>query len=500
MLKSPYDEAGFFSRLFFGWANVYVKNTSVRTELPKHLDPQVHYEILKANWEKELLRPSPSFFRALVVSFALKLCADTSGMVLDIFSQVTIGILVGFLIEYIQTGDSESNSGYFYAAGISLCLLLSIFVKHLSFLKGHLRSGAIKQAIHMMINDKTLKLSHTVVNAGGATGRIINLASVDVESMELVVLLSFLWLSPLAGIVVTIALLIVIGPAGVVGMLIISLLVPIQTRVNALNTKLRIAVSSKGDERVKGTTEIIEGIRVLKMYGWEEAYAQQIIALRGKEVAINRWRVSITASNMSLFLVGQGLACLATFAAYLLLSENISPRDIFSTLSLFITAQFYLTIIFPIATGLLSTYKGSCSRLTVFFQEQETKEDYIEYKHGAVKLHNVTASYENNGIGTEMSILNDCILSNASMSVKQGELCFIIGEVGSGKTSLLLSILGEINMITGQVRRTGRLSYAEQETWIVSDTLRGNIVLGRRFDEEKFNAILKCTGLSDDVN
>ena len=77
---------------------------------------------------------------------------------------------------------------------------------------------------------------------------------------------------------------------------------------------------------------------------------------------------------MSIFLVAQGLACLATFSGYMLLNDEISAATIFSTLSLFITAQFYLTIIFPFATEFVSTYQGSCKRITAFLLEPEQKE------------------------------------------------------------------------------------------------------------------------------
>ena len=86
--------------------------------------------------------------------------------------------------------------------------------------------------------------------------------------MELVVLLVFLVYSPICALLITIVLLLVVGVSGLFGMIIISLLVPIQTRINRLNNKLRGIVGAKADIRTKRVTEIIDGIRLLKMNGW----------------------------------------------------------------------------------------------------------------------------------------------------------------------------------------------------------------------------------------
>ena len=61
-------------------------------------------------------------------------------------------------------------------------------------------------------------------------------------------------------------------------------------------------VGQYSDQRIKQTTEIVEGIRVLKMYAWELVYNKRILESRSKEVSKHRFRGFIRASNMSLFL------------------------------------------------------------------------------------------------------------------------------------------------------------------------------------------------------
>lgn len=123
-------------------------------------------------------------------------------------------------------------------------------------------------------------------------------------------------------------------------------------------------VGEFSDERIKLTTEIVEGIRVLKMYAWELIYEKRIEEKRSKEMTHHRTRGYIRASNMSLFLSAQGLAIFVTFMAYDALGEEITPSVIFATLSLLISAQFYLTVLFPIAYEFYSNYRAGCKRFT----------------------------------------------------------------------------------------------------------------------------------------
>ena len=84
-----------------------------------------------------------------------------------------------------------------------------------------------------------------------------------------------------------------------------------------------------------------------------------------------------------------------------------------------------------------------------------------------------------------------------TFQVEPGSLTAIIGTVGAGKSSLLLTLLGELTNVKGDVNITGKIFYVSQEAWIFSSTVRQNILFGKQYDEERFNKIIEVCALKD---
>jgi len=80
-------------------------------------------------------------------------------------------------------------------------------------------------------------------------------------------------------------------------------------------------------------------------------------------------------------------------------------------------------------------------------------------------------------------------LKNISLEVKRNELVAIVGPTGSGKSTLLHSIMGEMNLTSGTMNVSGRIAYVEQSPFIISGTLKENILFGNQFDSSKFKTI-----------
>ncbi|XP_019626252.1 PREDICTED: multidrug resistance-associated protein 4-like [Branchiostoma belcheri] len=90
-------------------------------------------------------------------------------------------------------------------------------------------------------------------------------------------------------------------------------------------------------------------------------------------------------------------------------------------------------------------------------------------------------------------------LKNVNFRVKDGQLFTVVGSVGSGKSSLLSVILGELPASSGEVKVDGRVSYASQQAWVFSGTVRQNIVFGHPYDHLKYWKVIDCCGLSKDL-
>ncbi len=90
-------------------------------------------------------------------------------------------------------------------------------------------------------------------------------------------------------------------------------------------------------------------------------------------------------------------------------------------------------------------------------------------------------------------------MSNISFDVKPGELTVIIGSVGSGKTSVLMSIIKELPIVSGEIKISGKISYASQESWIFGGTVKENILFGSYFDEKKYKQVIHVAALEEDI-
>ena len=90
-------------------------------------------------------------------------------------------------------------------------------------------------------------------------------------------------------------------------------------------------------------------------------------------------------------------------------------------------------------------------------------------------------------------------LRSVSLSVANGQLVGITGPVGSGKTSLLMTILGELSISSGKISCIGKIALVSQTPWVYSGTVRENIVFGNQFDVQKYNKVIEVCDLEKDI-
>ncbi|KAJ7325678.1 hypothetical protein OS493_029102 [Desmophyllum pertusum] len=90
-------------------------------------------------------------------------------------------------------------------------------------------------------------------------------------------------------------------------------------------------------------------------------------------------------------------------------------------------------------------------------------------------------------------------LSDITLNASNGDMLVITGAVGSGKSSLLTAILGELPLCKGEISYHGKVAYVPQIPWVFSGTIRENILFSLPFNEEKFKHVVDICGLTKDL-
>ncbi|KAG0018030.1 hypothetical protein BGZ81_010421 [Podila clonocystis] len=180
-----------------------------------------------------------------------------------------------------------------------------------------------------------------------STGKITNLMSTDTTRLDFLAgFFHILWTAPLMILLILVLLIVNMGPTALVGFVFLIIFGPIQARIVAALSVIRRKSTLITDARVKLTQEVLQGMRVIKFYGWEEAFLGKLEDLRNKELKYVRTllisRSGIAAVNLTVPVIAATL----TFVAYSLAGRPLTPAIVFSSLSLFNIMRMPL-MIFP---------------------------------------------------------------------------------------------------------------------------------------------------------
>lgn len=460
---------------------------------------------LQREWKKERYlaedkEKTPSLSRAIVKAFGMGyLRLSVFAIITDalrIIQPIFLGLLIGYFNEETTTTQKEA---FLYALAVCLCSVMSSFLMTpFTFLR-QCYGMRVRIACTSLVYDKVLKLSNAAL-ASTTTGNIVNLVSSDTQKFDWACFfLHYLVLGPLEAVAVLGLLWREIGASSLAGMGLLFVMVPMQIKMGDALMYFRRQASSYIDERVKLMNEAISGMRVIKLYTWEDSISQWIRKIRNTELSWFRKLACVRGSFLSFFFSSSVLVTFVTFMTYVLTGHILTAQKVFTCLSLFNSVRIVMTLFFPIAITLMNEGRVSIERMQRLLLLDEL------HSHGLVtsnlrpkpedcgiKAENVYASWNKN--------LVKPTLSNLNFDVSQGELLAVIGAVGSGKSSLLMSILGELPLTKGQITVRGKIGYASQQAWIYNSSLQQNILFGSEYDQSRYSEVIKACALQKDID
>ncbi|CAF2642751.1 unnamed protein product [Rotaria sp. Silwood2] len=253
------------------------------------------------------------------------------------------------------------------------------------------------------------------------------------------------------------------------------------------------------DKRIQAFTEFIHGCHIVKMYNWEKALEDRIVELRKHELASIRRTYRFRAINMTLYFTAVSFFTLTMFGSAWLLGYPLNTENVLPTLSLFSVIRVKPLYYIPLGIEKLSAAKYASRRIDSFMRLNMKQENQFQLSNSSInekQKGNIMISSASFSWFNEMPCL-----SLSDLIIEQGTFVAIVGPVGSGKSSLLAAVLGEMNLINGQLN-TNRSSFAyvAESPWIFEDTLRNNILLNRPFDQQRYRNIIHACCLDVDIN
>ncbi|KAE8751049.1 ABC-transporter, subfamily C member 03 [Frankliniella occidentalis] len=403
-------------------------------------------------------------------------------------------ILLGKFLNYFTVNSTVTGEeATIYASGVAVSVFLHQFGMH-PFLFGLMYLGMrVRVGLSSLLYRKLLRVSISS-SAGVTGGYVINLLTNDASRFDFAPLfLPDAFGGIVCSIVVTYFLWQEVGISSLVGLSALVLFVPVQAMLARKSSSLREKTAKRTDKRIQLMNEIIQGIQAIKMYAWEKRFSRLVEVSRKKEITVIRSKLYYTgvAFALSLFLTKVSFFfCVLHFA----LSGNaIAPDRIFSAIMYFNILQESLTIYFPLSIQKLAECVVAAQRMQEFLLRPESTCMLVKPSvtgSAEVLLKNVNAKWTYDQQSNSLEDLN--------LSVSSGMLVGVIGQVGSGKSSLLHLILREMPHVTGCMNIQGSISYASQEPWLFVGTVLQNILFGLPMDKQRYKEVVRVCALEDD--
>uniref|UniRef100_A0A8C5I9Z2 Multidrug resistance-associated protein 4 n=1 Tax=Gouania willdenowi TaxID=441366 RepID=A0A8C5I9Z2_GOUWI len=510
---NPSVSANLLSKIFFCWLNPlfrigYQRNLredDMYKVLPEDASDGLGKE-LQWFWNQESYQAAkdlrkPSLSRALIQCYWKSYLLIGVYIFIEELLKVIQPVLLGKLIEHFECCEPANPDSLFeayaYAAGLSLSTISLAVLHHIYFYKVQRAGMKIRVAMCHMIYQKALCLNSEAL-AKTTTGQIVNLLSNDVNKFDEVTLyLHFLWTGPLQAASVIVLLMYAIGPSCLAGMAVFSILMPVQTMFGRLFSTLRNETATLTDERIRTMNEVISGIRVIKMYGWEKPFGALVDEIRRKEISKIMKSSYLRALNMASFFVAGKIIVFITICVYVLTGNKLSASRVFVAVALYGAVRLTITLFFPYAIEKLSECLISIRRIENFLLLNEVAPQHLglpvaEKKDCLVKIQDLVCYWD--------KTLKAPTLHSVCFTVRPEQLLAVIGPVGAGKSSLLSAILGELSHRSGVVKVKGELMYTCQQPWILPGTIRSNILFGKELNLKKYKKVLKACALKRDMD
>ncbi|KAF8533369.1 P-loop containing nucleoside triphosphate hydrolase protein [Trichophaea hybrida] len=355
------------------------------------------------------------------------------------------------------------------------------------------------------------------------TGAIINLMAVDsFKASEVCAYLHFLVAAvPVQVVVAVILLYQILGWSSIAGISVMILLIPVNYAISTRFSVIQKKIMATTDKRIHTTNEVLQNIRIIKFFAWEERFGHVVGETRTAELQQLRNRYILWAIAATSWYGSPMLITFLSFLSYTVVEgKDLNAPIAFTALSLFNVLRVPLDQLADMVTNVLQA-KVSVDRVEEFLSEEET-EKYHQLSHSKddpeaplIGFKDASFSWGSRQQAATKGTIGAFQLQDLNIEFIPRQLNIIAGATGSGKTSLLMALLGEMTHLKGSVYLPGEhsreeltpdprtsltesVAYCSQQPWLVNNTIKENILFASAYDEERYKAVLIACSLERD--
>nr|DAD47554.1 TPA_asm: hypothetical protein HUJ06_017491 [Nelumbo nucifera] len=504
--ESPYGKATPLQRITFSWLNplfeVGNKRPLEQEEIPD-IDIRDSAGFLSCLFNDSLncvknmdATTNPSIYKAIFLFIWKKAATNALFAMIGAVASCIGPYLIDDLVKFLSGKKQQhSLSGYLLALAFLSSKVIETVAQRQWIFGAYQLGLRLRVALISQIYKKGLYLS-SESRQSHASGEIINYMSVDLQRIvDVMYLMNIIWMLPIQ---ISLAIYILSNNLGLLGSLAALAAMVIILAINIPNTKIQRRLQSKmmeaKDSRMKATAEVLRNMRTLKLQAWETRFLHNLESLRKIEYILI-WKARSSAAISSfLFWGSPSFISIMAFGTCIPMGIPFTAGKVLSALATFRMLQYPLFNLSDLLSAAAQA-KVSIDRVTSYLQQGEVQMDAVLFAPKDESEFDIEISAGKFSWNPESRIPT---LDGIELKVKGGMKVAICGTVGSGKSSLLSSILGDIMKLSGTVKISGTKAYVPQSPWILTGTIRENILFGNPFDSVRYDRTVKACALMKD--
>ncbi|XP_009589885.1 putative ABC transporter C family member 15 [Nicotiana tomentosiformis] len=503
---STYGKASLLQLITFSWLNplfeVGIKKPLDQDEIPD-IDFRDSAKFLSDSFDESLKyvkgrngATNPSIYKAIYVFARKKAAINALFAVISAGSSYVGPYLMNDFVIFLNEKELRGlQNGYLLALAFCCAKMVETTTQRQWMFGARQLSLRLRAALISHIYQKGLALS-SQSHQSYTSGEIINYMSVDVERItDFIWHLNSIWMLPIQISLAIYVLHMNLGNGALVALgatlIVMTANVPLTRIQKGYQTKI---MESK-DERMKSTSEILRNMKTIKLQAWDSYYLHKLEILRKVE---HNWlwkSLRLSALSDFFFWGSPAFISVATFSGCVMMGIPLTAGRVLSTLATFRMLQDPIFNL-PDLLNVIARGKVSADRVASYLQEDEIQPDAVEFVPKAETQYGVEIKSGKFSWDTESG--TPPTLDGIELQVKRGMKVAICGTVGSGKSSLLSCVLGEMPKLSGNVKISGEVAYVPQSPWILTGNIKENILFGKTYESVKYDRTVEACALKKD--